>query len=53
MVQIGNDHVGPDRTDHLQRSHTILGGDDVETAAPESALQKPPLLAFGLGEEGA
>ena len=51
-VQIGNDHVGADRADLVQGSHTILGRDDVETAALESVLQKPALLAVSLGEEG-
>jgi len=52
-VQVGNDHVGTDRADHLQRGHTVLGGDDVEAAALECALQEPAALAATIGNQGA
>jgi len=52
-VQVGNDHVGADRADHLQRSHTTLDGDDVEAAALECVLQEPAALAVSLGNHGA
>lgn len=51
VIQIRNDHVGPGRADPLQRSHTVLSGDDLETATLQSALQTVTLRAVGLCDE--
>jgi hypothetical protein len=52
-IKIGHDQVGTDRADHLQRSHTILDRDDVETATLQSLLHKAAPVAVSPGDEGA